>query len=163
MHSATAPAAVDNSRSHPDTDSKKRTVRPAKLIIYRLAPDFSHTVWTRTACDINLSREEKARLIIRRLSRPGLEDQPPLPAATRLRSISFTAPLITIDLSPAIKNGLINAGTNDELLAVACLVNSLLSNFTDCDTLQILVAGKKVKTLAGHIDIFEPLGFQQFE
>jgi len=130
------------------------------LTIYRLSHDFSHTLNLTIPCDTDLTKTEKVRRIIRYLTLPGERDQPPLPRATRLRAVSFTTPLITIDLSEDIRKSLINSGANDEMLTIACLTNSLLANFPGFNTLQIMIDGKINNTLAGHIDISQPLRYQ---
>jgi len=139
------------------------TARLSHLTIYRLSHDFSHTLSLTIPCDPDSTEIEKIQQIIRYLTLPGERDQAPLPRATRLRAVSFTAPLITIDLSEDVRKSLINSGANDEMLTVACLTNSLLANFPDCKTLQILIDGKTNKTMAGHIDISQPLTYQAVE
>ncbi|MCK5681441.1 GerMN domain-containing protein [bacterium] len=99
--------------------------------------------------------------IIELLTLPGKHGtQPALPRTTSLLSLAFALPLITIDLSGDIQKSLVNSGATDEMLTVACLTNSLLANFTQFNSLQILLDGKRCNTLAGHIDISRPLGYQ---
>ncbi|MFC1734900.1 GerMN domain-containing protein [Candidatus Hydrogenedentota bacterium] len=43
-------------------------------------------------------------------------------------------------------------GAAAELLTIYSLVNTLTSNFKDIETMQVLIAGKEIETLAGHID-----------
>ncbi len=147
-------------RSEKGRDKPAATIGLPHLTIYRLSRDYSRILSFTIPADAGLTKAEKARLIIHYLTLPGEDDQPPLPRATRVRAVSFTMPLITIDLSSDIRTGLINSGANDELLTAACLTNSLLKNFSDCKKLQILIEGKRCKTLAGHINIYSPLGYQ---
>ena len=153
-------AVTEKEKNKKHKKTNLTTTGLSHLTIYRLTNDFSRISRISIPCDTDLTRTEKARRIIRYLTLPGERDQPPLPRATRLRAVSFTALLITIDLSDDIRKNLINSGTNDEMLAVACLANSLLANFPDFKTLQILIDGKRNKTLAGHIDISRPLKYQ---
>ncbi len=53
--------------------------------------------------------------------------------------------------------GALAAGTLDEALAVYAIVNALTTNLPDVTAVQILVDGKEVDTLAGHVDLREPL------
>ncbi len=152
------PVAGIKKKSSPDSTAPT-TTESSHLTIYRLSPDFSQTLSTTIPCNPDLTRTEKARRIIHYLTLPGERDQPPLPRATRLRTASFKAPLITIDLSGDVRKDLINSGANDEMLTVACLTHSLLASFPGFNTLQILIDGEKQKTLAGHIDISSPLGY----
>lgn len=132
----------------------------SKLIIYRLSADFSQLITTSVTVDINFTDQQKVRRIITLLTRPAKGDQTLLNQATRLRSVSFKKQLITIDLSADIRKNLVNSGVNDELMAVACLSNSLLKNLPQYNSVQILIDGKKCRTLAGHIDISRPLSYQ---
>jgi flagellar basal body-associated protein FliL len=61
-----------------------------------------------------------------------------------------------VDLSPeaaAAHSG----GSLNEALAVFAIVNALTANLADVTSVQILVNGKEVDTLAGHIDLRQPL------
>lgn len=170
QHNVTAPKPRQQPKPIQSTDiklkdkplqpAKHSLTQPSHITIYRLSSDFNRTISHSVPVENNLTKLEMARLIIRYLTLPGERDQPPLPAATRVLSVSFTASLITIDLSNDIRKELINSGANDEMLTIACLTNSLLKNFPDFKTLQILINGEKSNTLAGHIDISQPLGYQ---
>ena len=48
-------------------------------------------------------------------------------------------------------------GSLNEALAVFAIVNALVSNLPGVTSVQILVDGKEVDTLAGHIDLRQPL------
>lgn len=48
-------------------------------------------------------------------------------------------------------------GSLDEALAVYAIVNSITLNLPDIKAVQILVDGKEVDTLAGHLDLREPI------
>jgi spore germination protein GerM len=48
-------------------------------------------------------------------------------------------------------------GTRDELLTIYAIVNALTSNLPAVTSVQLLVDGKEVDTLAGHIDLRKPL------
>ena len=47
-------------------------------------------------------------------------------------------------------------GSYEEILTVAAIADTL-TEFSGVDAVQILVEGKKITTLAGHIDVSEPL------
>jgi germination protein M len=49
-------------------------------------------------------------------------------------------------------------GTNDELLTIYSIVSALTANLPAVTSVQLLVDGKEVDTLAGHIDLRKPLG-----
>ena len=151
-------------RQHKKGHQSRPTPQPAskssKLIVYRLSQDFSQLIKSPVIVNKNLTDRQKVQSIIELLTRPSQFNQAPLARGTRMRSVAFKTPSITIDLSADIRNNLINSGANDEIMAVACLSNSLLINFPRYSSVQILIDGKKCRTLAGHIDISRPLSYQ---
>jgi len=48
-------------------------------------------------------------------------------------------------------------GSDEELSAVAAIVNTLLQNIAGTDRVQILVNGGAVETFAGHVDVSRPI------
>ena len=50
-----------------------------------------------------------------------------------------------------------SGGSLDELLTVYALVNAVTTNVHEVAAVQILVDGREVDTLAGHIDLRQPL------
>jgi hypothetical protein len=61
-----------------------------------------------------------------------------------------------VDLDPSIASGL-KGGSTNELLAVYALVSVLTTNLSPVTRVQILVDGREVDTLSGHVDLREPL------
>jgi spore germination protein GerM len=79
-----------------------------------------------------------------------------IPAGTRLNAL-YIAPDGTcyVDLSAAVgKNH--PGGSKSELLTVYSMVNSLVLNVPEVETVQILIDGNEAPTLAGHIDMQLP-------
>jgi hypothetical protein len=58
-----------------------------------------------------------------------------------------------VDLSATAPGGDGKGSAWDEILAVYAIVNTLTQNFEDIKQVHILVDGKEVQTLAGHIDM----------
>jgi len=59
-----------------------------------------------------------------------------------------------LDLAPmAAGQKELRASVQEELLAVYALVNTVAQNFTEVRQVRILVDGREVQTLAGHIDL----------
>ena len=82
----------------------------------------------------------------------------PFPAGTRLRAIYLTAEgNAFVDLSRDVSAGH-PGGSLDELFTVYALVNALVSNVQEIAAVQILIEGREVDTLAGHVDLRRPLG-----
>lgn len=85
---------------------------------------------------------------------PGEDLDPPVPGNVELRSLRVEGGVATADFSSAITR--MNVGSMGEALAVAAIVNTL-TEFADIRSVQILVEGRKVETLAGHVDVSAPL------
>lgn len=80
-----------------------------------------------------------------------------IPAGVKVRSLFLGAHgEAYVDLSPEIMKGH-HGGSLDEALAVFAIVNAVTSNLPDVRSVQILVDGKEVDSLAGHIDLREPI------
>jgi spore germination protein GerM len=80
-----------------------------------------------------------------------------LPNGTKLVALKIEGATAVVDLSPeVIQNH--EGGSSGELQTIYSIVNTLSLNFPEIKDVQILVGGKKEETIAGHIDISQPLG-----
>jgi len=80
-----------------------------------------------------------------------------IPMGTILRTIYLTpSGQAYVDFSPEIASNH-RGGSLDEILAVYAIVDALTVNLADITSVQILVGGKEVDTLAGHVDLRIPL------
>ena len=80
-----------------------------------------------------------------------------IPAGTKVRAVYLTPRgEAYLDLSADVARGT-TRGSLGEALAVFTLVNALTVNLPDITAVQILIDGKEVDTLAGHIDLRHPL------
>ena len=100
----------------------------------------------------------RARHIVERLLEP---PEPPLlspfPDGTLLRTIYLTGGGDAFaDLSRHATEGQ-SGGSLDELFTVYALVNALTLNVEAIDAVQILIEGREVDTLSGHVDLRRPL------
>ncbi len=78
-----------------------------------------------------------------------------LPKATQVRGVAVSDKTAYVDFSREIaKRGF--AGSATEILAVGAIVNTL-TEFPEVEKVQILVEGKRVSTLFGHLDVYDPL------
>ena len=81
----------------------------------------------------------------------------PFPANTLVRTVFIGAKgEAYVDLSPEVSSANFG-GSLDEVLAVYAIVNAITTNLPDVKAVQILVDGKEVDTLAGHVDLREPI------
>ena len=78
-----------------------------------------------------------------------------IPKATQVRSVVLRDKIAFVDFSAEIaKRGF--GGSATEILAVGAIVNTL-TEFPGVEQVQILVEGKKVDTLFGHLDVYDPM------
>jgi hypothetical protein len=80
-----------------------------------------------------------------------------MPSGTTLRAVFITKTgEAYVDLSREARDAH-PGGTVDELLTVYTVVNALTVNLPAVTRVQVLVDGKEVDTLAGHVDLRRPL------
>lgn len=80
-----------------------------------------------------------------------------IPAGTTLRALFITANGDAyVDLSREVSSAH-PGGAANELLTVYTIVNALTANLPAVSGVQLLVDGKEVDTLAGHVDLRRPL------
>ena len=81
---------------------------------------------------------------------------PLLPPGTALRAF-FHPPgdIAYVDIEPAAEG--LPGGARSELLAVFSIVNSLVLNVPPIERVKLLVAGREVDTLGGHVVLRDPL------
>jgi spore germination protein GerM len=101
---------------------------------------------------------EQAREIVAAQIAPASEPMvSAVPAGTTLRALFLTEDgQAFVDLSREVIAGH-PGGTMSELLTVYTIVNALTANLPAVITVQLLVDGKEVETLAGHVDLRRPL------
>ena len=76
-----------------------------------------------------------------------------VPPGTTLRALYLNAKgEAYVDLSRDVVTGH-TGGSRDELLTIYTIVNALTSNLPAVTSVQVLVDGKEVDTLAGHVDL----------
>ena len=80
-----------------------------------------------------------------------------IPEGTTLRALFITdRGDAYVDLSGTIASGH-PGGVTNEMLTVYAIVNALTANLPAVTAVQVLVDGKEVETLAGHVDLRRPL------
>jgi len=80
-----------------------------------------------------------------------------IPAGTALRAFYVTERgEAFVDLSSQVSSAH-PGGSLTELLTVYALVNAVTANLPAVQRVQILVEGKEVDTIAGHVDVRRPL------
>lgn len=125
-----------------------------KLTVYYATKDAMHLVAETHEVAKNSHPAQTALELLS--SAPASADLVPvLPQGTKVRGISVKDHVAFVDFNNAIiKNN--PGGSATETLLVGAVVNTL-TEFGDIHKVQILVEGKKVETLTGHMDVSEPL------
>lgn len=82
-----------------------------------------------------------------------------LPEGTRVLSLTLKNGLATVNFNQRVKE--LNVGSTLEALAVISIVNTL-TKFPDVYRVKILIDGKEVESLAGHVDLSTELNYSDF-
>lgn len=105
------------------------------------------------------SLQDQAKQVLRQLlagSKRGRGSA--IPSGVRLRGLFITQQgLAYVDLSQELITNH-PGGTCAEELTVYSLANTLISNFPAVKKVQILVEGREIQSLAGHLDLTRPYG-----
>ena len=81
----------------------------------------------------------------------------PIPAGTTVRAVFITdSREAYVDLGGSILSGH-SGGSLDEALTVYAIVNAVTTNLPEVTAVQILIEGREVDSLRGHIDLRTPL------
>ena len=101
--------------------------------------------------------EQAKRLIEAQIATAAPPHMSAIPAQTRLRGVFLTARgEAYVDLSAELRANH-PGGTTNEGLTVYSLVSVLTANLPAITSVQILIDGHEVDTLAGHLDLRRPL------
>lgn len=76
------------------------------------------------------------------------------PKGTKVNHVTVKNGLATVDFSPELVERFVGGSTGEEML-VGSLVNTL-TEFPEITSVQIVVAGKEIETISGHLDISAP-------
>jgi spore germination protein GerM len=97
------------------------------------------------------------QILMSQLAAPPDKQISVIPAGTRLRAFYVTdRGDAFVDLSSQITTGH-PGGSLTELLTVYAIVNAVTANLPAIERVQLLVEGKEVDTIAGHVDVRRPL------
>ena len=101
--------------------------------------------------------EQARRIVEAQIAAPQAPLISPIPPDTKLRTVFLTtAGEMYVDLTAAVQTNH-PGGTTNEILTIYALVSALTSNLPAITSVQILVEGKEVDSLAGHLDLRRPI------
>jgi hypothetical protein len=81
---------------------------------------------------------------------------PTLPTTTSIRSVRINGDVALIDLGDEVAKTL-PGGSYSEMTAVYSIVNTIALNFPRIKLVKLMLNGKDVETLRGHLDLSAPL------
>jgi hypothetical protein len=150
-----SPAPIPAESDSPTETSGARTIQAT---LFYVADDGSALVPLARQVPYGATTSQQARHIV------AAQIQPPppgyvsaVPPGTTVRSVFVGGRgEAYVDLGPEIR-GAHRGGSLDEALVVFAIVNAVTTNLPDVKAVQILIDGKEVDTLAGHIDLREPI------
>lgn len=153
----TKPKAVEGQPSQiesSDNNSNQASDDKMFITVYRATNDALYLVPevhvlprndhpAKTAIELLLSAPTKSEVVS------------PVPQGTKLRRIAVKDHIAYVDFNEKIiKNNI--GGSTSEMLLIGAIVNTL-TEFPEIEKVQILVEGKHVETISGHVDISEPM------
>ncbi|MGH9314852.1 MAG: GerMN domain-containing protein [Vicinamibacterales bacterium] len=131
--------------------------RRIKATLYYVAEDGGRLVGIERDVPYAGSTAEQARRIVEEQLKAAPEPlRSALPSGTALRALFLTGGDAYVDLGTEIASGH-PGGSREEILTVYTLVNVITTNLPAIARVQILVGGREVDTLAGHVDLRRPL------
>ena len=149
-----APGAVAAAPSQPPAPPGRKI----KAHLFYVADDGTQLTGVERDVTYGEDTIEQAKAIINAQIAPATEPLvSPVPAGTTLRAL-FVTPKgeAYVDLSRELAEAH-PGGSLNELLTVYALVDALTVNLPAISTVQVLIDGKEVETLAGHVDLRRPL------
>lgn len=155
------PAQVDPATAAPaaGTATDAPAVPKIKATLFFASEDGLHLVPTEREVPLAEGAVAQARAVLE--AQLAAEAPAPListiPKGAALRGIFVSdRNEVFVDLDPAIRTSH-PGGTQQELMTVYTIVNTLLTNLPGLQEVQILIGGQEVDTLAGHVDLRRPL------
>lgn len=152
---AEPPAAVP---AVPVSDNTSVEARKIKARLFYVADDGWHLSATEAEVPYAQDSVEQARAIVTaQLSTPAPPLVSAVPEGTALRGIYLTPngeAFVDVSQDLAIKHP---GGSLNEMLTVYTIVHALTVNLPAVKSVQVLVDGREIETLAGHLDLRRPL------
>ncbi len=136
-----------------ETAKEKRTVP-----LYFADPDGDFLMGERRQVEKIDDIEKGAEALVAELAKGSRGKLiPTLPSRTKLLGLQLDEKGVAkVNMSGALTKDH-PGGTSAEMMTVYSIVNSLTSNFAEIKKVQILVEGKAIETIAGHLSLKGPL------
>lgn len=139
--------------------AQQESERKITATLFYISEDGLRLVTAKREVPYGANTAEQARRILEEALKPAPARLiNAIPAGTTLRAVFVTGRgEAYVDLSREVADKH-TGGSLDELFTVYSVVNALTVNLPAIAAVQILVDGREVDTLAGHVDLRRPLG-----
>jgi spore germination protein GerM len=156
-YSARRTASVNAAASAAVPQPAGSAVRKITATLYYVSQDGMNLTPAQREVPFAAAVTEQARAIVEAQLAPAVPLVSAIPPDTKLRDVFVTERGDAfVDLSAEV-SAKHPGGSLDEILTVYTIVNALTVNLPAIKRVQILVDGKEVDTLAGHVDLRHPL------
>jgi hypothetical protein len=154
---AAAAATPDAPPASPAPVAAPAEGRKIKARLFYVGPQGTRLVGIDRDVPFADNTEGQARAIVAAQVAPASDQVSAIPAGTGVRAVYVTpAGEAYVDLTRQVTDAHPGGSTN-ELLTIYTIVDALTANLPAVKTVQILVDGREVDTLAGHVDLRRPL------
>jgi len=150
---STRPATADGAPTAPVTPGRK-----IKAHLFYIADDGTRLTDLERDVPFGEGTVEQARQILEAQIAAAVEPLvSAVPPGTKLRTLFVTGRgEAFVDFSSELVTRH-SGGSTDEMLTVYTIVDVLTANLPAVTSVQLLVEGKQIETLAGHVDLSRPL------
>lgn len=156
-YSNRAPEAADSAPAAAAPAATVPAVRKITATLFYVSDDGMALVPAQREVAFGATPAEQARAIVEAQLAPAPPHVSAIPAGVTVRDVFITErgdAFVDVSADITAKHP---GGSLDEILTVYTLVNALTVNLPAIQRVQILVDGKEVDTLAGHVDLRHPL------
>ncbi len=137
-------------------DNPQPAAKTAEIVLYFADEQAEYLMPEKR--EVSLQKDESTAEAIVKALISGPEDKKlgvTIPDGTKLRSVSIKEDIAYVDFSEEIKTKHWG-GSAGESMTIFSIVNSL-TELPEIKQVQILIAGKEQDSLAGHLDISQPI------
>lgn len=149
--------AVTSESSSSSAASSAASQKAAVMDISVYYPDVNATGLVAVTKTVKAQEAEKYKAAVEALL-AGTDDKKltaVFPKKAKLRKVSVSGGVAKVDFDKNLISGFVGGSTGEEML-VGSLVNTL-TEFPEIKKVQILVEGKEIDSLSGHLDLSRPV------
>jgi hypothetical protein len=142
----------------PAPAAAQEPTRKIRATLFYVTEDGTHLIGVPREVPFGETTADQARRLVEQQLEPAPAPYAQaIPRGTTVRAVFLTdRNEAFVDLSPEVSTSH-PGGSLDELFSVYTIVNALTVNLPAIERVQILVDGKEVDSLAGHVDLRRPL------